>query len=171
MVALIPMTENEYQMYVEQSLQEYAQENVRAGRWSQAEALQQAKQELQKILPQGFHSPGHYLSMIVDEQLEKRVGVLWFALRTQAGQQQAFVYDVVIFEAFRRHGYATRAFQLLEERARQLGAISIGLHVFGHNFASREMYEKLGYVATNIQMVKKLPTEQEAQFSSTGRPQ
>jgi ribosomal protein S18 acetylase RimI-like enzyme len=159
MVALIPMTESEYQLYIEQSIQEYAWEHVRAGRWNEEEALQQAKQELQKILPQGFHSPSHYLYMIVDEQLEKRVGVLWFALRAQAGQQRAFVYDVVVFEEFRRRGYATRAFQLLEERARELGATSIGLHVFGHNVAARQMYEKLGYVATNIQMVKKLATE------------
>lgn len=160
MVELIPMTEHDYQMYVEQNIQEYAQEHVRGGQWSEEEALQQAKHELQEILPQGLHSPSNYLYMIVEQQLEKRVGVLWFALRAQAGHQQAFVYDVEIFEEFRRHGYATQAFQLLEERARELGATSIGLHVFGHNFEAREMYEKLGYVATNIQMVKKLATEQ-----------
>jgi ribosomal protein S18 acetylase RimI-like enzyme len=160
MVELIPMTEQEYQMYVEQSIQEYAQEHVRGGRWSEEEALQRATQELQEILPQGLHSPGNYLYMIVEKQLEKRIGMLWFALHARAAQQQAFVYDVVIFEEFRRHGYATQAFQVLEERARELGVTSIGLHVFGHNFAAREMYEKLGYVATNIQMVKKLATEQ-----------
>jgi ribosomal protein S18 acetylase RimI-like enzyme len=98
---------------------------VRGGQWSEEEALQQAKHELQEILPQGLHSPSNYLYMIVEKQLEKRVGVLWFALRAQAGHQQAFVYDVGIFEEFRRHGYATQAFQLLEERARELGATSM----------------------------------------------
>jgi RimJ/RimL family protein N-acetyltransferase len=160
MIALIPMIESEYQVYIEQSLQEYAREHVRAGRWNEEEALHQAKQELQEILPQGLHSPDQYLSMIVDEQLGKPVGVLWFALRPRAGQQQAFVYDVVIFEEFRRHGYARRAFELLEERARELGATSIGLHVFGHNGAARQIYEKLGFVATNILLVKKLATEE-----------
>lgn len=159
MVELIPMTEKQYQTYVEQSIREYAQEHIRAGRWSTEEAQQKAEQELQVILPQGLHSPSHYLYMIGEKQMEKRVGVLWFALHAQAGEQRAFVYDVAIFEEFRRRGYATQAFQLLEERARELGATSIGLHVFGHNFAAREMYEKLGYVATNIQMVKKLATK------------
>ncbi len=76
MVELIPMTENEYQTYLERSLREYAQEHVRAGQWSEEEALPQAKQELQKILPQGLHSPDNYLYMIVDKQLEKRVGTI-----------------------------------------------------------------------------------------------
>lgn len=159
MVELIPMTENEYQIYMEQSIREYAQEHVRAGQWSEEEALHQAEQELHKTLPQGLHSPDHYLYMIVDEQLEKRVGVLWFALRAQASKPQVFVYDVMIFEQFRRHGYATQAFQLLEERAQFLNATSICLHVFGHNFAAREMYEKLGYVTTNILMLKRLVGE------------
>src|SRR5216110_2207977 len=156
MVELIPMTEKEYQMYLVLSIQEYAQDNVQAGQWSEKEALQEAEQALQKLLPQGLDSPGHYLYRIVDKQLEKHVGILWFGLHTQAHQQQVFVYDIAIFEEFRRLGYAMQAFQLLEERARKLGATSICLHVFGHNFAAREMYEKLGYVATNIQMLKKL---------------
>ena len=156
MVELIPMTEKEYRTYVEQSMKEYAQEHMRAGRWSTEEALHKAEQELQEILPQGLHSSSNYLYMIVEKQIGKPVGVLWFALHARAGQQQVFVYDIAIFEEFRRHGYATQTFQLLEERARELGVTSISLHVFGHNFAAREMYEKLGYVATNIQMVKKL---------------
>lgn len=156
MIELISMTELEYQMYAKKSIQEYAEEHVRGGRWSKEEALQKATEEVQAILPQGLRTPGNYLSMIVEKQSGVRVGVLWFAIQERAGQQQAFVYDVVIFEEFRRHGYATQAFQVLEKWIRELGATSIALHVFGHNFEAREMYEKLGYVATNIQMVKKL---------------
>ncbi|MEO7022532.1 MAG: GNAT family N-acetyltransferase, partial [Ktedonobacteraceae bacterium] len=126
------------------------------GRWNEEEALREATREYQQLLPQGLLTPKQYLFMIVNEQLSKNVGILWFALRDQAGQQQAFVYDVEIFEEFRRRGYASQAFQLLETRATELGATAIGLHVFGHNVAAREMYEKLGYVTTNIQMVKKL---------------
>lgn len=159
MVELIPMTESEYQTYIEQIIHDYAQEHVQAGRWSQAEALQKAKQEFQQYLPQGLQSLDNYLYTIVEKQLKKPVGVFWFALHTQPGQQRIFVYDVVIFEEFRHHGYATQSFQLLEERARELGATAIGLHVFGHNVIAREMYKKLGYVETNIHMVKKLGTE------------
>lgn len=160
MVTLIPMTENDYQAYLEQLIGEYAQDHVRGGRWGEQEALQRATQEIQQILPQGLHSPDNYLYMIVEEQSNQRVGILWFALNTRASKQQAFVYDIAIYEQFRRHGYATQAFRLLEEQARELGATSIGLHVFGHNVAARELYEKLGYIATNIQMMKKLEVEE-----------
>ncbi len=156
MITLVPMTEDEFQMYQEYSIQDYAQEHVKGGRWNEEEALREATREYQQLLPQGLLTPKQYLFMIVNEQLSKNVGILWFALRDQAGQQQAFVYDVEIFEEFRRRGYASQAFQLLEKQATELGATAIGLHVFGHNVAAREMYEKLGYVTTNIQMVKKL---------------
>jgi ribosomal protein S18 acetylase RimI-like enzyme len=46
-----------------------------------------------------------------------------------------------------------------EERARELGATSLGLHVFGHNEARRQLYEQLGFMATNILMTKKLAGE------------
>lgn len=157
MITLTPMNEDEFQMYLAYSIQNYAREHVKGGRWSEEEALEKSTQEYQHYLPLGLQTPDNYLFMVTDEQQEKHVGTLWFALHKRAGQRQAFVYDIEIFEEFRRHGYATQAFQLLEKQAVKLGATSIGLHVFGHNTGAREMYEKLGYVATNINMVKKLP--------------
>jgi RimJ/RimL family protein N-acetyltransferase len=156
MVALVPMTENEFEMFLQYLTQDYAQDHVKAGRWSEEEAMQEAQQEIQRYLPQGLHTPEHYLFMLRDEQREANVGVLWFALQKRGGEQQAFIYDIEVFEEFRRRGYATQAFLLLETRVREPGASSIGLHVFGHNLAAREMYEKLGYATTNVQMVKQL---------------
>jgi len=46
--------------------------------------------------------------------------------------------------------------QALEERVRHLGLSTISLHVFGHNHAARALYEKLGYVTTNVMMSKTL---------------
>jgi ribosomal protein S18 acetylase RimI-like enzyme len=163
MVELIPMTEDEFQMFLAYSIQNYAHEHVTGGIWSEEEALQKATDEFQGYLPQGLNTPGHYLTMVVDDALEKSVGILWFAVSEKVGQQQAFVYDIEIFQEYRRQGYGTLAFRELENRARELGVSSIALHVFGHNFGARNLYEKLGYVATNIQMVKKLPAAQETQ--------
>ncbi len=47
-----------------------------------------------------------------------------------------------------------QAFQALEIKVRELGLHTIALHVFGHNHAARAMYEKLGYITTNVQMLK-----------------
>jgi len=152
------MTDDEFQMYLQYSIQDYAQDHIKGGRWSEEEALQESAKEYQGYLPQGVQTPDNYLYMIEDEKLEKSVGILWVALREQAAERQAFVYDVKIFDEFRRRGYATQAFQLLEKKAAELGAASIGLHVFGHNLPAREMYEKLGYAVTNVIMRKELDT-------------
>lgn len=38
----------------------------------------------------------------------------------------------------------------------EIGLKSIRLHVFGHNKIARRLYEKLGYIETNIKMKKVL---------------
>jgi ribosomal protein S18 acetylase RimI-like enzyme len=90
--------------------------------------------------------------MIIDEEQNKSVGVLWFDQR----EQQLFVNDIFIFEEFRRRGYARQTMQHLEKRAAELGATSIGLRVFGHNEAARILYEKLNYAVEHINMSKSL---------------
>ncbi len=106
------------------------------------------------MLPAGVATPDNYLYILHDDATDTNVGRLWFAIREEAGQRAAFVYDVHIFPAFQRRGYATQAFQALEQQAQALGLARIALHVFGHNHAARALYEKLGFVATNIMMSK-----------------
>jgi ribosomal protein S18 acetylase RimI-like enzyme len=43
---------------------------------------------------------------------------------------------------FRRRGYASRTLELVE--ARELGAKSVELHVFGYNQGAQALYEKVG---------------------------
>jgi ribosomal protein S18 acetylase RimI-like enzyme len=38
------------------------------------------------------------------------------------------------------------------EKARELGADTVGLHVFGHNAPAYALYRSLGFVETNISM-------------------
>jgi ribosomal protein S18 acetylase RimI-like enzyme len=49
--------------------------------------------------------------------------------------------------------------ELVEARARELGAKSVELHVFGHNYVAQALYEKVGYNVTSITMAKPIPTE------------
>jgi ribosomal protein S18 acetylase RimI-like enzyme len=156
MIRLQPMNETEYQEYLAVSIAEYAQEHVKAGRWNAEEALQKATQEYAGILTAGLHTKDQYLFMIVDKQTAAKVGMLWFAATERANERVAFVYDINIYEPFRRRGYGEQAFLALETKARELGLEKIGLHVFGHNYAARAMYEKLGYLTTNVQMSKSL---------------
>jgi ribosomal protein S18 acetylase RimI-like enzyme len=65
----------------------------------------------------------------------------------------------MVHERFRRRGYASRILELVEDKARELGAGKVELHVFGHNLGARALYEKLGYTATSIFMAKPVNTE------------
>ncbi len=62
----------------------------------------------------------------------------------------------MIYEDYRRRGYATQALRAIEEKARELGLNNIALHVFGHNDGARVLYEKVGYVVTDFIMAKDL---------------
>lgn len=154
MIQLAPMTEADFQEYCAQAIEEYAQEHVRSGHWSAEEASQKAAQQYQELLPNGVATPNNYLFMVREESTQTMVGMLWYAIQTP--KPVAFIYDVRIEPAFRRRGYATQAFQALEQQARAQGVSTIRLHVFGHNHEARALYEKLGYLPTNIMMNKSL---------------
>ncbi|GHO85848.1 GNAT family N-acetyltransferase [Dictyobacter formicarum] len=156
MIILEPMNEEDFQRYLDFSVADYAQEHVKSGRWSQEEALTEAKKQYVELLPAGVASSNQYLFTIIDPDQQRKVGMLWFAVEERAGRRSAFVYDIRIEEIYRHQGYGSQAFREMEKNVRELGLNRIGLHVFGHNHAALEMYKKLGYVATNIVMAKEL---------------
>jgi RimJ/RimL family protein N-acetyltransferase len=155
MIELKPMSEKDFNKYLEVALSDYAQEHVKGGRWTAEEAPAAAQAELKQILPDGLATENHHFYNIVAEEESQPVGILWFAVRNQGGLK-AFIYDVLVYESFRRRGYATQTFMVLEDKVRQLGLDTISLHVFGHNHAARALYQKLGYTETNVMMAKTL---------------
>ena len=156
MIRLIPMNEANYQAYRSTAIADYAQDHVDAGNWTAENALDSATQQYHELLPDGLHSKDNYLFSIGDEETQTIVGMLWFAVMEHSGHRRAFVFDVKIDEAFRRRGYGEQAFRALETKVRELGLHTISLHVFGHNLPARAMYEKLGYITTNVQMSKNI---------------
>jgi ribosomal protein S18 acetylase RimI-like enzyme len=156
MVKLVPMTQAEFETYREPAIRAYAREHVQAGNWSAEEALQRAETSYHDLLPEGVATPGEYLFTIRDEVLDLNVGMLWFAQHKRGAREEAFVYEILIYEAYRRRGYGTLAFRELEKKAGELGLSTISLHAFGHNYAARAMYEQLGYEAVDLIMAKTL---------------
>lgn len=158
-VSLRPMTDQEFETYIERLIPDYAQQHVRAGNFPAAQAEDIARQQVMSLVPEGVHSNNQYFYVIEDEPGGNAVGVLWFARQERIAKTTAFVYDIEIDEQFRRRGYASQAFGLLEERVRELGLSTISLHVFGSNTAAREMYRKLGYEDMHVQMSKDISRE------------
>ncbi|MEN6409658.1 MAG: GNAT family N-acetyltransferase [Anaerolineaceae bacterium] len=156
MIQLCSMTEEAYQKWLAISVADYAKQKADAGFFKPEEALQKSKDEFARILPQGLATPDQYLYSITTEEPSEVVGMIWFAsLRGQTGPL-AYIYDLMIYPAYRRHGYGEAAMRLLEEKVRELGLNTIELNVFGHNLSARALYEKVGYNTAAITMTKKL---------------
>lgn len=155
MIQLVPMSISDFEIYLNETIQEYAAEKIKAGNWSEADGLELSRKEFAQLLPNGVETPDNYLYTLENED-EEAVGILWVAKRIWGGRPVAFVYDVAIKEDYRRRGYAHQAFLVLEDTMREMGMAEIALHVFGHNHAARALYEKLGYTITNINMSKQL---------------
>ena len=154
-VELVPLSAKQYEAWLPTSVADYAQEHVVSGRWSAKEALRRSREEFDHLLPQGLATSGHHLWSIARAADRTPVGIRWIQVMEKP-LPHAFIFNIEIFEPFRRHGHATEAMTLLEKKAGDLGFESIRLHVFGHNSAARPLYEKLGYVPTKIQMLKRL---------------
>lgn len=157
-VRLVPMTDEEYSPFLDGLYREYAADHVRAGRWTEAEGEQKAREEIGKLLPDGRQTANHLLLTIRVDPGDEPVGAVWIAFQPPSPFEPhgAFVYDLEIRPAFRRRGYAEEAMRALEPIARDRGFDHIRLHVFGDNAGARHLYRKLGYVETNVLMAKAL---------------
>lgn len=156
MINLRPMTTAEFAEYLVRTVPEYADEKVKAGNWSEEEALQKAQEVYDNLLPQGVATPDNYLYTIEEATSGQTIGMIWMAAIQQGQKQLGFIYDLYIEERARRHGYGRAAMLALEDAARAVGVETLALHVFGHNHGARALYTQLGYEITNINMAKSL---------------
>lgn len=156
MVLLREMNDSEFRKFRVRTVLDYAYEKARAGAWKEEEALSLAEKALAQLLPDGRATKDAFFYMVVDaaEDRQTPVGALWVQYRDGKFGREAFIYDILIFEAFQGQGYGKQALTALDEEARKQGAVRIGLHVFGHNQRAFHLYQKMGYVTTDIQMVK-----------------
>ncbi len=152
MSKLIPMTQTEFDAFLERIIPEYAADNVKAGYWDESEALEKSRKETNGLLPQGLQTENHYLYTVYDE--DQAVGIVWMRANVNRPTKSGFIFELRVDERFRGKGYGKQAMLLIEEKAREMGLQSIGLHVFAYNDVARSLYEKLGYEASSLNMKK-----------------
>jgi ribosomal protein S18 acetylase RimI-like enzyme len=155
------MTEAEFDAFIEISMRDQAQGQVKAGYLCAEEADEIVKKQRDRLLPDDLATPNHFFFTIEDKGSGTKVGGLWYTIVEQDGKRQFFVMDIQVYDEYRRRGYGTQAFRMMEEKAREMGITTISLHVFEHNHSARAMYEKLGYAGTDEKMSKELDAEAE----------
>lgn len=87
---------------------------------------------------------------------DESIGWVWLCYDPDHPQHEGFIYNFILFEAYRGKGLAKQAMAALEEQAKSLGVKKLSLHVFAHNQIARSLYEKTGFAETGIYMSKPL---------------
>lgn len=154
MSKLIPMTQSEFDAFLERLVPDYAAVNVRAGYWNEDEALEKSRKQTESLLPDGLHTKNHFLYTIYDDN--RAVGMIWMRAELDRAVKSGFIFDVEIKEEFRGKGYGKQAMLLIEEKARELGIKRMGLHVFAYNDVAKNLYERIGYKISSMNMLKDL---------------
>ncbi|UQS82513.1 GNAT family N-acetyltransferase [Bombilactobacillus folatiphilus] len=153
-LTLQKMTEKQFQQFCQSQSQEYARQKVSEKLWKADEALSRAQDEFTLLLPDGLQTY-HNFFYTIQNIAQKIIGYVWFAEvydSDQPSKPYAFIYDFVILPAFQDRGLGQQALQLVLQKMQQLGYRQVGLHVFGNNQKARHLYQKLGFVETDVTM-------------------
>jgi ribosomal protein S18 acetylase RimI-like enzyme len=155
-IELVEMPRERFPPYREDLVREYARDKVKAGVWSPGEAPRRAEADLDDLLADETDTEGHHLYLLRDRSAGEEVGVVWLAVRGSGVGRTVWIYDIEVYEPFRRKGHGTRAIRAVETKAAELGAEKLELHVFGHNPGAKALYERSGFKTTSIVMSKRL---------------
>jgi RimJ/RimL family protein N-acetyltransferase len=154
MIRLIPMTEREFEAYLEKTIPEYAADKAGAGDWSEDEALERSRQSYHELLPQGLKTENNYLFQIQLEENREKIGMIW--MKHETPRPHGFILDISLNKEQRGKGFGKQAMLALEDFAKGLGIETLALHVFAYNAAAMKLYKGLGYEVTSQNMTKKL---------------
>ncbi|MGA8255885.1 MAG: GNAT family N-acetyltransferase [Nocardioides sp.] len=137
-VALVPMTDVDYERWEADEIDSYAEARERSGE-SRERALKISREQHAELLPDGLATEHHHF--FVGQVEGQRVGTLWLGTE----RPMVFVYDVLVDEQHRRQGYGAGLMRAGALWAQGRGAPLLGLNVFGYNHGARALYDQLGY--------------------------
>ncbi|MCP4168187.1 MAG: GNAT family N-acetyltransferase [Chloroflexi bacterium] len=155
-VRLRPLNDAGFHTWLSLAIRDYARDKIEAGTRAEADAEENSRQQYAQLLPQGLASKDQYLFAVHDISEDLHVGVLWFGIQRDRPAPVAWIYDLIIFDSYRRKGYGLKAMFALNTEVKAQGVNRIELHVFGHNKAAQALYAKAGYDVASVVMAKNL---------------
>ncbi|WP_430867481.1 GNAT family N-acetyltransferase [Demequina aurantiaca] len=153
-IRLVPMSAERLPLWLASSHADYVADLIAAGEIP-AVARSRSAQSTSEMFPGGKLKAGHAAFDLVDGD-DAEVGYLWIGPDTSEDPGAWWVWDVGVREDQRGRGFGRAAMTLGEQYARDHGASSLGLNVFGFNAPARGLYESLGYQTVSIKMKKSL---------------
>jgi RimJ/RimL family protein N-acetyltransferase len=131
----------------------YVRDLVEHAGMTEERAREKSRRDQGALAPGGQRQPGHYICAIEDAESGEQIGRMWYRERDDG---VVFLYQIDLAPSARGRGLGREAMQLLEERARELGARTVELNVFGGNEVARGLYRSLGYAEQAVYMGKEL---------------
>lgn len=156
MVSLNPIDPKDFDVFMNQAIDVYTQDNIKSGTWQPDEALEKSREEFHRLLPEGLKTKDQYLFTILDNNSNNKISVLWVQVKMNTSPRKAFICDFIIEPQFRGQGYGKQVLQALDEKLIQMNVESVSLHVFAHNTNAVGLYKTVGYLPTNLYMKKTL---------------
>lgn len=152
MITLEQMSIAAFGAWRKQAIKNYAINKIKALTWTPEEASEKARAEYLNLLPHGLHTQGELFWTI--KHNGDPIGTLWVHINGDANR--FFIYDITIDADQQNQGFGQEALRLLEKEAQRRHISAIDLHVFGDNLCAQHVYQKLGFVTTDINMSKPL---------------
>lgn len=135
----------------------YADSFVQNGTMTPDEVQQRSEHDFAELLRDGRDTPEQHLWTVADAGTGAAVESLWINVRDRGIGRAAFVYDIEMDETQRGKGYGRATMLAGEVAAKELGATTMGLNVFGFNTTAINLYTSLGYEVSSQNMMKPLP--------------
>lgn len=148
------MNEAEFDRYLEWFIPDYAGDLSENFLIPMDKALEESKNLMRDLLPDKQKTVDQHVCHIYSVEEEQYVGVIWYNIQPET--HKAYIYHILIHEAFRNRGFASTVLSELEETVRKSGITSLGLNVFGNNPGAQRVYEKAGYQASSVAMGKRI---------------
>jgi AcrR family transcriptional regulator len=155
-VTVRSMTPEDYDQWQSAIADAYATEQVAAGNWTAAGAVERALELNAQLLPRGLETPRTLiLRGIADDG--HAIGWAWVGLDHPRGAPNtAYLYDFEIAELYRGRGFSRGLLSAVETEVREFGIDALELNVFRRNVAAVHLYKSTGYQVLTQQMRKQL---------------
>jgi GNAT superfamily N-acetyltransferase len=114
-------------------------------------------ESLDRLVLQDFLNHSELIRIWLIQRQHEAIGyvALSFGYSLEFRGQCAEIDEFYIREAYRRQGIGTKTLKFLEDACLDLGVKAIHLIVAEHNVKARSIYQKIGYLQRNYQLMSK----------------
>lgn len=153
-----PLTAEQIDFYLPHSRRGYVDDLVRAGALDSDRARRKAAADYTSLDDEGTLYVAGFAEV---DGVEEWVGVIGWVLKgfdVDHDEPTLYIYDLEVFERFRRRGFGEALLAHASAEAERAGAEAVRLTVWEGNDGAKALYRKVGFVEENARMRLRPPS-------------